>query len=1197
MHLKSLTLRGFKSFASATTLRFEPGITCVVGPNGSGKSNVVDALCWVMGEQGAKALRGGKMEDVIFAGTAGRPPLGRAEVTLTIDNTDGALPIDYTEVSITRRMFRDGASEYAINGSSCRLLDVQELLSDSGIGREMHVIVGQGKLDSILQSKPEERRAFIEEAAGVLKHRKRKEKALRKLDAMQANLTRLSDLTAELRRQLKPLGKQAEIARRAQAVQAELRDARLRLYADDLVTLREQLAREEADEAAARARRAEVEGALEAAHARQSALEGQLDATAPRLSAAQDTWYRLSALAERLRGTVRLAAERVRHLSAATEQHRPGRDPDELDREADSAQLKEAELHEVVEQARAMLSGALERRAELEQAVADADRAHLAAVHAVADRREGLARLAGQVEALRSKSTAAEDEIERLSATLAEARERAEAAQRELYEFQPESDTLHAGAAGLDERHQAALAAHASAAQRAAELTAAHREAEQQRASWRARVEALSVGLARKDGSGPLLAAGLPGLQGSVAALLTVHPGAEAAVAAALGPAADALAVSDVDVAVAALALLREQDAGRAGLLVGGAPSALDRSSWPELSDGARWAVDLVQAPEVLRPALHLLLERVAVVEDLRCAQALVVAAPSVRAVTVEGDVLGADWAHGGSGRSQSAIEVQAAVDDGETRLAESETRVARLATEFDGARAAEAACAQDVDDALAARRESDAQLAAVAQQLARLGQAARSASGEAERLHRQRGAAEERRAAALAGLAELEERLRLAQDEPLDSEPDAGERDEAAAALGAARSEEVEARLTLRTAEERARALQGRAEGLRRSAAAERVARDRAALAAAARARGAAVGGEVVRAGEFALGRIETSLVRAATERDVVVAQRAEGEQHLSDVRGRVREIAEELERLTDTVHRDEVLRAQQRLRVEQLETRISDDFGVGLDDLVAEYGPAVPVPPPAGEVAEYELATERGEQVRVPQPACYDRAEQARRAQRAERDLALLGKVNPLALEEFAALEERYKFLSTQLEDLKATRRDLLTVISEVDEKILEVFVEAFHDVAREFEIVFAALFPGGEGRLVLTEPGDMLTTGIEVEARPPGKKVKRLSLLSGGEKSLTAVAMLVAIFRARPSPFYVLDEVEAALDDTNLNRLIALFELLRERSQLIVVTHQKATMEVADALYGVSMRGDGITTVISQRLRGTTDSAGAA
>src|SRR5688500_6262268 len=293
VYLKSLTVKGFKSFASATTMKLEPGITCVVGPNGSGKSNVVDAISWVLGEQGAKALRGGKMEDVIFAGTSGRAPLGRAEVTLTIDNSDGALPIAYTEVSITRRMFRDGAGEYEINGSPCRLLDIQELLSDSGIGREMHVVVGQGQLDAILSSKPEDRRAYIEEAAGVLKHRKRKERALRKLDAMQANLTRLTDLTAELRRQLKPLGRQAEIARRAQAVQAELREARLRLAAGDLVTLRDTLAREEADEAAARARRAEVEEQLSAARVEHEALETALARDAPHLAAVQDTWYRL----------------------------------------------------------------------------------------------------------------------------------------------------------------------------------------------------------------------------------------------------------------------------------------------------------------------------------------------------------------------------------------------------------------------------------------------------------------------------------------------------------------------------------------------------------------------------------------------------------------------------------------------------------------------------------------------------------------------------------------------------------------------------------------------------------------------------------------------------------------------------------------------------------------------------------------
>ncbi|WP_214406807.1 AAA family ATPase, partial [Pseudonocardia lacus] len=343
-----------------------------------------------------------------------------------------------------------------------------------------------------------------------------------------------------------------------------------------------------------------------------------------------------------------------------------------------------------------------------------------------------------------------------------------------------------------------------------------------------------------------------------------------------------------------------------------------------------------------------------------------------------------------------------------------------------------------------------------------------------------------------------------------------------------------------------------------------------------------------VVGAGRAAGERIAVSLAAAAAERDAAAAARDERERALGEARVTTGRLTALLDKLTDAVHRDEVLRAQNRLRLEQLTEKVLADHGLAVDDLVAEYGPQCPVPASAAEVAEYETARERGEEVTEPPPMPYDRATQQRRVQRAEKDLALLGRVNPLALEEFAALEERYRFLSTQLEDLKDTRRDLLTVVREVDDKILEVFTTAYHDVAREFEIVFSTLFPGGEGRLVLTDPDDMLTTGIEVEARPPGKKVKRLSLLSGGERSLTAMALLVAIFRARPSPFYVLDEIEAALDDVNLRRLILLMEELRSTSQLIVITHQKPTMEVADALYGVSMRGDGITTVISQRLR---------
>jgi chromosome segregation protein len=471
---------------------------------------------------------------------------------------------------------------------------------------------------------------------------------------------------------------------------------------------------------------------------------------------------------------------------------------------------------------------------------------------------------------------------------------------------------------------------------------------------------------------------------------------------------------------------------------------------------------------------------------------------------------------------------------------------------------------------------------------LGRYEQAVRSATAEAQRLRERRDTVEARRSDALLALEAAERQLAVAEDEPVDDEPDTEIRDAAAESLAAARAEEVEARLTLRTVEERARAIAGRAESLRRQASSERQARARAAAAREARHRAGQIAALVVSAGETASERIAVSLSAAATERDAAAAARDSRERALGEARATTQRLTTLMEKLTDAVHRDEVLRAQSRLRLEQLTEKVLADHGLAVDDLVAEYGPDSPVPASAAEMAEYEAAKERGEDVVAPPPMPYDRAGQERRAQRAEKDLSLLGKVNPLALEEFAALEERYRFLSTQLEDLKNTRRDLLTVVREVDDKILEVFTIAYTDVAREFEIVFATLFPGGEGRLVLTDPNDMLTTGIEVEARPPGKKVKRLSLLSGGERSLTAMALLVAIFRARPSPFYVLDEIEAALDDVNLRRLISLMEELRETSQLIVITHQKPTMEVADALYGVSMRGDGITTVISQRLR---------
>ena len=1188
MHLKSLTLKGFKSFASSTTLRFEPGITAIVGPNGSGKSNVVDAVAWVLGEQGAKALRGGKMDDVIFAGTAGRPPLGRAEVTLTIDNRDGALPIDHDEVSITRRMFRDGAGEYEINGRACRLLDIQELLSDSGIGREMHVIVGQGHLDSVLTARPEDRRAFIEEAAGVLKHRKRKEKALRKLDAMQANLTRLTDLTAELRRQLGPLGRQAEIARRAAGVQADLRDARLRLLADDLAALQQEIAADAVAQQAAEEQRAALQRKLSAAAAAGETAAAELADAAPALTLAQNAHFALSALAERFRGTISLAEERARNLAVPLTP-RAARDADEMEAEAARAAADHTRKNGAVDEARATLAAAVAQRSAREAALAAAEAEWVAASRALADRREGLARLAGKVGSARSRLAAGQDEIERLGNAIGDATDRASRARAEFDELRGSIGDLDSSEVGLDELHEAAAAALETARDRVAELTEAARDARSRQASLRARVDGLALGLDRRDGAGALLsaAAELPGLLGSVAAVLDVTPGAEAAIAAALGAAADAVATADVGGAAAAINLLKRTDAGRAGMLVGG--NAPPQSARPEPPVGARWALDLVRAPVALGRAVADLLGRVVVVDDLAAAEAVLAARPDLTAATADGDVLGTTWAAGGSRSRQSVIEIQAAVDDAEGELARVTAAIERIDANLAGAEAQAATRAAEADRSLRALNESDARIAAVSEQLASLGAAARSAEAETERLTARRTAAEAAQDEMRAQVTDLEKRLAAAETDDVPTDPDPARRDELARALAVDRQAEVDARLALRTAEERARATAQSVDRLRRAAEAERAARRQAEHAALRRAAAAQLAERVVDVAREVAGSLAVSVAGAAEARAVAETRRVAADAAAANARHTLVALQAQWESLTDSVHATDVVRAQQLLRYEQMAGTAATEFAMTVDDLIAEFGPAVPVPPSAADMAEYEVAKARGEQVSAPVAMPFDRPSTERRAQRAQRDFNALGKVNPLALEEFAAMEERHAFLATQLDDLRTTRKDLLEVVAEVDDKILDLFASAYRDVAAEFRAVFAALFPGGDGELHLTDPDDMLATGVDVSARPPGKKVKRLSLLSGGERSLVAVAMLVAIFRARPSPFYVLDEVEAALDEVNLGRLVGLLRELRDSSQLLVITHQKYTMEAADVLYGVSMRGDGISQVISQRIRG--------
>ncbi|MDR1265695.1 MAG: chromosome segregation protein SMC [Propionibacteriaceae bacterium] len=1189
MYLKRLTLRGFKSFASTTTMVFEPGITAIVGPNGSGKSNVVDALAWVMGEQGPKHLRGASMEDVIFAGTSGRPALGRAEVVLTIDNTDQALPIDYSEVTLARTKFRNGASEYAINGTPCRLLDVRELLSDSGMGREMHVIVGQGQLDTILTATPETRRGLIEEAAGVLKHRERKDKAARKLEATESNLNRLTDLVAEIRRQLKPLGRQADVARRAGAIQAEARDARARLLADDLSQALADLAADEADEAEVTAQRTAAERRLAAVRDQEQTSERAAVQAEQAWSAAQETWYALSGLAEQVRSTITLANERRRRLELAPEPAAgSGRDPETLEAQADETVAAEQGLRAEIETSRQDLerAGQLRRQAEAAQAQAEAE--HAARLLAEADRREGLARLGGRVAALSSRVESADEQVERLRQAVAQAGEREAAAQAERARLADGGgqidDALAAAEQALAQAPAQAEAGQRAAAARESEL----RRAGESRAGLAARVEALRSALAPPDAAAALA---LPeaGLNGPAAERLRVEPGYEAAVSAALGPAVEAMAAPDLATALTAVARLKAGQLGRAGLLVAqsGDPADPDPNdsdpTGPDTAGDWRALADCLQVEPDWRPALTRLLRHQVVVDDLEQARAVVARAPELTAVTLDGDIVSAWLVVGGSAAQPSSLQVQAAIDQAGAQLTDAATQVtagqqalAAARAERDRAAAQVVACRQTLDRARSAQ-------AGARQRRSLADQAVRAAQDEGRRLGLQLEQVQAARQRDAAGLDDLRLRLEAAQAEPAPP-VDPAERDRLAAAAQAARAVETEARLGLRTVEERARSLAGRAESLLQAAAAERAARAQAA-AARQRLRAEAERADLVARGAAWLARrVEASLALAAAGRRQADQARRHTAAAVQRTRQEARALADRVEELVDSAHRDELARTQQRMRVAALEERASQELGLDAATLTRDYGPQVPVPlggPPPDEAS----ANGSGDQLLT---CPYVRDEQLRRLRRAERDLQVLGRVNPLALEEFEALRERHDYLAAQLEDLRQTRQDLMEIIDDVDARVRQVFSQAYADVEREFQAVFARLFPGGQGRLFLTEPGQWLTTGVDVEARPAGKTVKRLSLLSGGERSLVAICFLIALFKARPSPFYILDEVEAALDDTNLSRLLGVYDELRHHSQLLVITHQKRTMEIADTLYGVTMPDDGITQVVSQRLR---------
>ncbi|RFA16038.1 chromosome segregation protein SMC [Subtercola boreus] len=1210
MHLKSLTLKGFKSFAQPTTFAFETGVTCVVGPNGSGKSNVVDALAWVMGEQGVKTLRGGKMEDVIFAGTSTRGPLGRAEVILTIDNADGALPIDYSEVTISRTLFRNGGSEYAINGDQCRLLDVQELLSDSGLGREMHVIVGQGQLDAVLHATPEGRRGFIEEAAGILKHRRRKEKTERKLEAMQANLTRLSDLAGELRRQLKPLGRQAEVAKEAQTIASVVRDARARLLADEVVALRTALDDHSRSENERRTERIVLQERLEQNQLRINRILEAQDGDAVDL--ARRTAFGLESVQERLRGLYTLANQRLALLGSAPNNgldSGPGVTPTMVaDSRAEAARLASG----VVTAEQAWLA-AQQVTAAARRSLDDADE-QIAAQSALVSRHDlEISKLSGQLESANSRLAAVRGEDLRQANALDAAAERRERLQIEFVALEAQAATADAGETDLDEGYEFAQAAVFEAEAEIEKLRDALHAHERERDALAGKTSALSMALGQKDGSSELAASGVPGVRGLVADHVQVEPGFEVAIAAALGSLADGVLAETTDDAFEALARARGGDMGRVEVIVAGGGGASvagggrgdtvashDGRIAPLFEgDGLRAAVDVITAPA----GVHALLAATLIADDLDAARA---AWPGIRSllpdaesapgddakgpagsgptiITRAGDVLTAYVLRGGSGAKRSRLELVAERDSAVRRLEVVTAEIDRAKFALAEQRGILQNAKQQSTTALAALREFDSRLAAQTERLSRLRAQVDASQGEYERLERSRALAGETVATALGAVEKARAELETARSRP---RPilDVSSRDDLLGTLEGARDGELDARLQLETVRERVRAEQARVQELERQLIAERAAAEEAARREVLRRRQVDRANAVAGSLPGVLDSVDRSIAAARLELAQREAERSEQNAELGELRREEAALRDRLQGITENVHGLELQIYEKKLHLSSVLERVGSELGLVEDDLVAEYGPDQLIPPD-GPRADGPRAADGSDE--TPTGIPFDRDDQKRRLAKAERTLAELGRVNPLALEEFEALEQRHRFLTEQLTDLTNTRKDLLTIIDEIDDKMKFIFESAFLDTQAAFAEVFPVLFPGGTGSITLTDPGDLLTTGVEVSVKPAGKKIERLSLLSGGERSLAAVALLIAIFKARPSPFYIMDEVEAALDDANLGRLLTIFQDLRQTSQLIVITHQKRTMEIADALYGVSMRQDGVSAVIGQRV----------
>jgi chromosome segregation protein len=1140
LYLKSLKLAGFKSFADRTRLEFRPGVTVVVGPNGSGKSNLVDALSWVLGTQSAKSLRTPKMEDVIFAGTAARPALNKAEVVLVVDNTDRAIDIDLDEVSITRRLYRDGSSDYELNGVACRLIDILDLLSDAGVGRHQHVIIGQGEVGQILNASPEEHRAVIEEAAGILKHRRRKEKAERRLERTDEDLTRLQDIIGEIERQMRPLRRQARAAERYQELRDEVVKLRLYLGGQKLSELDRELTIATSERSMLtetmevdRSRLGDLESRVTGLTADVTRVTGELDRASSAAALLETTSERLRRIASVAHERARAASGRIEAAAALLE---------DLAVEAGAIEAEKQELERQVStlQSRVEAAEAGFRRLE------DEERA--LATQASLSPEGALAAVRGELSALEAAIERDTREIKAIDHRLEVVRSQVESETAAIREIDDEIKTLDGELTRLQSAYDEAVKARTVDQDQWTAAESALAEARTAVAAAEARVEAIQSALAgRFDEEALQIVESSPTSLGRLASLLDVPEGYEAAVSAALGPWADAVAFPDRSALREVAGQVKSRGSGSVALVTGRSGVTVTARDVARFK-GLDALIDLL-GPKADQTMAAALLGDVVVVEGWSTGWEIVSAHPNLRAVTPEGDLITADGAALANPDGASSVLLETA----EVALERARTEEARARSVHATARRAFELSREREREALEALEAAESGLSGKSEAMDRLRRSVNVLEEEMTRLSARRVALATAVEAAGTQAAELRKRIEALEGEEAErirvwQEMEA-RRSVLAVEREKARSEWQEAAGVLRGTTERIAMLTERA---------ARIAEERTRLAEPVSpgvdpeglARVERVARRAVEAIEGKIAGLRDRQAVLREERDRVAAELAAARTEFDSCR-------DSLDRSRERIAELDVRLTELRMQRESVAEALRRDADAEPEQAYGAPRPDYPEDADLEEILRSRLA-----------------------------ELSRLGPINPLAADEYRELEERHRFLSEQMADVENSRSELRKVIAALDEEITQTFRKAFEEVAAAYERYFGVLFPGGRGRIRLADPEDP-NSGVLIEAQPMGKKVQQMTLLSGGERSLAALAFLFAVFDARPSPFYVLDEVEAALDDVNLRRFLRIVEEFRNRAQLIIITHQQQTMEAADVLYGVTMEAGGSSQALRKEM----------